>query len=151
MNTDANPNGPTSDEKLMGALAHLFGMLIALFVWATQKDKSRFVRFQAIQAMAFDALVMVTSMFAAFCLVAVAAIGASVSIFTLVNESAGFEGFFTFALIPMLTSLGIYVCIFPLSFAVLAVRMVAAVSVLGGKDFRYPILGKKVEAFLNLP
>lgn len=38
----------TSDEKLMGALAHFFGPLVAVIVWITQKEKSPFVKFQAL-------------------------------------------------------------------------------------------------------
>ena len=50
---------PTSDEKMMGALAHVFGPLAAIIVWAIQKEKSRFVKFQALQALAFDMIVAV--------------------------------------------------------------------------------------------
>jgi len=31
----------TSDERVMAALSHFFGLIAAVIVWATQKDRSR--------------------------------------------------------------------------------------------------------------
>ena len=61
-----NPPPPTSDDRLLSALAHLFGILVALIIWATHKDKSPSVRFQAVQAIAFDIVVMVFIMLFTF-------------------------------------------------------------------------------------
>ena len=38
----------SSDDRIMAALAHFLGLFGALIIWATQKDKSRFVKFQAL-------------------------------------------------------------------------------------------------------
>src|SRR4030066_2593602 len=62
------PLAPTSDESIMAAISHFFGFLVALIVWVTQKDKSRFVRFQAIQAMAFDLVVSVITFLIVGCM-----------------------------------------------------------------------------------
>jgi len=44
----------SSDEKLLGMLAHLSiflgGIILPIILWATQKDKSQFVRFHSLQA-----------------------------------------------------------------------------------------------------
>jgi uncharacterized Tic20 family protein len=50
---------PTNkDDNLMAALAHVGiivgGILIALIIWVTQKDKSKYVDFQAKQALAYQ-------------------------------------------------------------------------------------------------
>ena len=50
------------EERLMAALSHFFGMLVALVIWITQKDKSNFVRFQALQAVGLDAILMVVTL-----------------------------------------------------------------------------------------
>jgi uncharacterized Tic20 family protein len=63
----SNPPAPTSDERIMAALSHLFGPLVSLIVWATQKDKSAFVRFQSLQALAADLILMVVSMGGVIC------------------------------------------------------------------------------------
>lgn len=140
---------PSSDEKLMSALAHILGIIVAFIVWALQKDKSRFVRFQTLQAMAFDAVVMVASMFTFFCLFAVLFIGMFGSMFSMMNNPASIEDVGVFFLFPSMMPLFVFACVFPFSFAVLVVRLIAAASVLNGRDFRYPILGRKVEEFLK--
>lgn len=48
------PVDATSDEKLLAMLSHLSiilgGIILPIIIWATQKDKSKFVRFHALQA-----------------------------------------------------------------------------------------------------
>jgi hypothetical protein len=47
----------TGDEKLMAMLSHLSilfgGIILPIILWAVQKDKSRFVRYHALQAIFF--------------------------------------------------------------------------------------------------
>lgn len=56
METDLTnkPADVTSDEKLLAMLAHLSivlgGIILPIILWATQKDKSKFVRFHSLQA-----------------------------------------------------------------------------------------------------
>lgn len=53
---------PTSDEKVLAALAHasvllaFLGPIGATLIWAFQRDKSKYVRFHALQAMGYQAL-----------------------------------------------------------------------------------------------
>ena len=55
-----NGTVPDQDERIMSALAHgsiiLFGMgiIAAVVIWATQKDRSRYVAFQALQALVYQ-------------------------------------------------------------------------------------------------
>lgn len=48
----------TSDERLFGMLSHLSvflgGIILPIIIWATQKDKSKFVRFHSLQAIFFQ-------------------------------------------------------------------------------------------------
>ena len=52
----------TQDDQVMAALAHgtailpFWGLIAAVVIWVTQKEKSRFVAFQALQAMAYHVL-----------------------------------------------------------------------------------------------
>lgn len=54
-----NDSQPTQEERIMAALAHgsilLFGMglVASIVLWVTQKEKSRYVAFQALQAVAY--------------------------------------------------------------------------------------------------
>lgn len=48
----------TSDERLFGLLSHLSifigGIVLPIIIWATQKEKSKFVKFHSLQAIFFQ-------------------------------------------------------------------------------------------------
>ncbi len=146
--TEQTELSPTSDERMLAALAHFFGIIGALVIWVMQKDKSRFVRFQAAQALAFDILVTLAMMGLSFCLVGMMFIGIFGTIFASANSSASPENFSRFLVFPFLFPTLIFTCIFPFSLALWVARIAAAVSVLSGNHFRYPLLGARVEKFL---
>ncbi len=58
---------PTQDERIMAALSHasaiipMMGVIAPIVIWATQKDKSSYVVFQALQAIVYQ-LCMVIAM-----------------------------------------------------------------------------------------
>ena len=85
--TTSTPLEPTSDEKVMGALAYFFGMLGALLVWLLQREKSRFVRFHALQALGFDLIVMVFMFVVMFCSFGVMFLGMFGTMFAGLNSS----------------------------------------------------------------
>lgn len=148
MNPSSNPS-PTSDEKLMSALAHFFGTLAALIVWALQKDKSRFVKFQALQALTFDFTVTTLLGIVFSCFFTLALLGMSGSMFVFMEHAASTQDFeWAFAL-PFLFQPMIFACIFPFSLLLTLIRLVASISVLNGREFRYPILGPWLERFLE--
>jgi uncharacterized Tic20 family protein len=53
-------NQPTQDERVMAAISHAsivaggFGIVAAVVIWLLQKEKSSYVRFQALQATAYQ-------------------------------------------------------------------------------------------------
>ena len=138
---------PTSDERMLSALAHFFGVIAALIIWAVQKDKSRFVRFQAAQAMAFDFAVMIFMGVLFFCLFGVMFLGIFGTAFAAVNNSSS-QGLSPLMTIPFILPSLMFLCIVPFSLALLVTRVMATISVLSGNDFHYPILGEQVEKFL---
>jgi len=146
-----HPLAPTSDESLMAAISHFFGLLVALIVWATQKDKSRFVRFQAIQAMTFDLFVSVVVFLMVGC-VMVAIFGllalgiGDIAIFGNQGNPTA-EPFRTFialmSAVPLLIA-----CIFILiAGTIFVARLIATIQTFQGKDFHYPWLGARVERY----
>jgi uncharacterized Tic20 family protein len=145
----SNTISPTSDERMMGALAHFFGILASLMIYAVQKDRSRFVRFQAAQALAFDLAVMLFMFLLFFCLFGVMFLGMFGTILASLNSASGPEDFTWLMVFPVLLPWVMVSCIFPFSFAILIARTMAAVSVFNGNDFRYPFLGGKVAQFLT--
>jgi uncharacterized Tic20 family protein len=151
MTEEFNPT-TTSDERTLAGLAHLFGALAALIIWVTQKDKSRFVRFQAVQALAFDFTVMLLMMILFFCLFGAMFAGMfGMMLIPLSSSNPAPENVLPFVTLPFMLFPGTFSCIFPLTLGVLIARVMAAVAVLNGKNFHYPILGTQVEKFLSDP
>jgi uncharacterized Tic20 family protein len=146
---DTTTDLTTSDERLMGAIAHFFGVLAALIIWALQKDKSKFVRFQAVQALAFDFAVMIFSGILSVCLMGIIVLSVIGSFFTMTNSSSLNDAVPSFFILSFLFPFGFFACLFPYSLVLLAARAFASGSVLSGHDFHYPILGKLVENFLR--
>jgi len=142
---------PTSDESLMAAISHFFGLLVALIVWATQKDKSRFVRFQAIQAMAFDLLVSAAVFLIVGCMM--------VAIFGILTLGIGDIALFSNqgnptaepfrTLIALMTAVPLLIpCIIvPVAGIIFVARLIATIQTFQGKDFHYPWLGALVERY----
>jgi uncharacterized Tic20 family protein len=139
---------PNSDEKLMSALAYFFGVMGAILVWIFQKEKSRFVRFHATQALAFDFIVMGLSFVLFFCIFGAVFLGMLGSILITANSSSASDTPL-FMMVPAFMPFMLFLCVFPLSLVLLILRFIAAISVLSGRDFRYPWLGKQVERFLG--
>ncbi len=147
------PQAPTSDESLMAAISHFLGFLVALLVWATQKDKSRFVRFQAIQAMAFDLFVTAISfLLVGFLLVLIFGVMAlgigDIAILGSLNNPTA-EPFRVF--ISLMTGLPFLIpcLVVPLAIAIFIARLIATIETLRGRDFHYPWLGNIIEKSMS--
>lgn len=148
MNTSTNLS-PSSDEKLMGALAHLFGPLVALVVWSTQKDKSRFVKFQALQALVFDLILVVVMGIIFFCIFGIMFVGMFGSVFGAMGSTSSPKAITPFFMLPFMFPFMTFACIFPFSLLIMAIRLIAFLSILNGRNYQYPLLGKWLENFLN--
>jgi uncharacterized Tic20 family protein len=158
------------DDKIMAALGHatiiwpVMGIIAPLVIWATQREKSRFLAFQALQAVMYH-MTLIIAGFACgvcyFCSYVGMIFGAMAmpfsAIFTVPQAGGDMP---PEALIPFfLGFLGmfvLYVAIFGLMFLGLAVwaayigyGLYGAVANLRGKDFRYAILGSRLERYLE--
>ncbi len=108
---------PSSDERVMAALCHasivlsLIGLVVPIVMWATQKDKSRYVAFQALQAVAFQLLRLVLLFIGMGCYMAT--VFSSVFM-TAASESPRYGAFPPTMLIPFaaLCVLGVFTSIF---------------------------------------
>ena len=139
---------PASDDRMMAAVAHFFGPLGATIVWATQKDRSHYVRFQALQALCFDfvALIVITALM--FLVVGAISMGIFGSIYAVASEPSSEQApsviFFSAMALPFAG----LACALPLSLVITVVRSIAAFSLISGRDFRYPVIGSWLEGFL---
>lgn len=129
------------EEKLMSLLSHLsilipnIGILAPIIIWVTNKDKSRFVRFNALQAIFFQLIFFILMMF--FIFIGVILMLIAIPWFDLSsNAEPGILFFlsmvFMFMYFPLWLIFGIY-------------AVVAAVKSFKGKIFKYAIIGRIFE------
>jgi len=144
---------PTSDDTLLAAISHFFGLLVAFIVWITQKDRSRFLRFQSVQAMAFDLIVgvvilLLAGIFACVIFGALALmVGVIASLASQGNPSA--EPAVILVALLVATPLFIPIIFIPIAIIVLIFRIIATIQTFQGKNYHYPRLGKWVEMRLT--
>lgn len=71
--TESSLAQPMQDERIMAALSHLaivlpfMGVIAPTVIWVTQKDKSRFVAFQALQALVYQLVLIVAGFIVGIC------------------------------------------------------------------------------------
>ncbi len=140
----------SSDDRVMAALAHFFGLFGALIIWATQKDKSRFVKFQALQSLAFGGLLTIVMMLAMFCMFGLMIVGMAGTVLATARASASPQSVSSILTMTTLSSMS-FICIMPVSLAAALVQMIAAISVATGHNWRYPFIAQRVEAFMGEP
>jgi uncharacterized Tic20 family protein len=146
---DSDTISPTSDERMLAALAHFFGLFGALIIYVFQKGKSRFVRFQAAQALSFELITMMSTFVLFFGLFGVIFVGIVGTMFAGLNSASSSEDLSRLIVFPALFPFGLFTCVFPFMVTLFIVRIVAMISVLNGNNFRYPWLGTRVESFLG--
>ena len=150
----------TQEERTMAAIAHgmiLFpymGILVTLAIWLTQRDKSRYVSFQAVQAAIYQVgfwLVAgvvfscaILGMFAIPMTVFGLAFGLSFTDFEPANvepDPIAAPLLMLFKLAPM----AIQVVVGIMVIGSLCYGLLGAILSYSGKPFKYPLLGKQLE------
>ena len=156
--SDQHVSIPTPDERILAALAHitilvpLMGVIAPIVIWVTQKEKSRYVGFQALQAVVFQLLLVLTWFVGMGCYMAsffitfigIAGFGAgnpSSAPLSGPAQTLGYLGvFIPFIVIGLVFIVGIVFVIY---------GVVAAIQALRGNPFRYALIGDRVECFLQ--
>ena len=139
---------PTQDERLLAALSHgsviLFGIgvLAGIVIWATQKERSPYVAFQALQAVVYQ-LVGVLATMAAWCCWGALYFASMVPLMTTVEQNPTQPPwFFLFSLFLMFVPLAL------MGLWILGGTW-GAVRTLQGRGFRYLIIGDRLERWLS--
>jgi uncharacterized Tic20 family protein len=126
----------------------MLGAIGAIVIWATQKDKSRYVAFQALHAVVYHIAMILTGFLGGVCYgCSIFAYPLGMALLIPGAESASGD-------ISPLFFLGMGI-----PFAVMGAIMlgwflfivygvVAAAMTLRGRDFRYPVIGKRLETYL---
>jgi len=133
-----NVSSHSSDERTWAALAHgsallnifsgMGGLIAALVIWLTQKEKSAWVAFQALQSLVFQAAVVIITVLVVG---VVWVVGFIVSFATI--------GIGTIVAVPVM------ILVFFAGFAMIAAGMVyslyGAYQIYQGREFRYKWIG----------
>jgi uncharacterized Tic20 family protein len=140
----------TQDEKTLAALAHgsivlgLFtngigGIVATLVIWAIQKEKSKYVALQALQALVYQAATFLLTMLAWCCwgLLWTAMILVPISTTPGAYDQAP----------PASLWIGLILIVVPLAIWGLTILygFWGAARCLGGHEFRYPLIGRWLE------
>jgi uncharacterized Tic20 family protein len=143
--------GPSSEERLWAALSHFsafllgWGLIAPLIVWVTQRKKSAYVSFHALQALGYQMLLPYFWIIMSIVLPLAIIPLSFIVVFLAQDTASGMETFLTF-LMPLMIFGGIVG-----GFALfIGIGILGAVICLSGKDFNYPILGKWLRRYLIL-
>ncbi len=131
----------------VSALLPLMGVLAPIVIWVTQKEKSKYVAFQSLQALAYQ-LVMVAAWFVGMGCYMLSFFGTFLTIpfMSSAGNSASIDRTFGLAfLVPFL----IFGAIFIGGFLFIVYGVIGAIMAFRGKPFRYVILGERVERFMQ--
>ncbi len=118
----------SSDGKVFGAIAYVFGILIALLIYLLKKD-DKFARFHALQAIFVDLAIMLVSIPLGILLFA----GFFVSGFA--SGGAGFFAGFWIIWLAFMAFAGL----------VFILRLLFAYKAFSGSRFKLPIIGAQAE------
>ncbi len=144
-------NSPSAEERIWAVIAHLsaiamgMGLLLPVIGWSEQRRKSNYASFQCLQALGYQSLgytiwILVTLVVVVFTsITAVVGLANIANIENVENIQSELTGIMfahttlTFGLI------GIY----------FALPVIGAVACAFGKDFRYPLMGKRLAGYLE--
>ena len=134
---------PTSDERLLAMLSHLSiflgGIILPIILWATQKDKSKFVRFHSLQAIFYHLAFAAIIILFVFLMVLI-----------LLVSGFGFAGFAKsgnggdMPVFMIITMIVMYGGIFLIAFSGIGYGIYLAVKSYQGKLIKIPLIGNYV-------
>jgi uncharacterized Tic20 family protein len=156
MTTNAFAPSTDPNDRIMAALAQvtvllpLIGVIAPIVIWVTQRDRSRYVSFQALQAVVYQLLMVLFWVLGMGCYM-FSFFGTFLLTIPLASASNGSAD-------PEVGLLAMIPIFFP--FAVLGLMMfgflifivygcIAAVLVFKGKDFRYFLIGNWLARYLQ--
>jgi uncharacterized Tic20 family protein len=144
----------TQNDKIMAALAHvsallpLMGVIAPIVIWATQKDKSEFVAFQALQAVAYQLLMILAWFVGMGCYM----LSFFATFLTLPFTGSGSESTPTgnpFLMFGFFIPFIIFGLIFAGGILFVLYGFVGAITTFQGKNFRYLFLGQRLSNYLQ--
>jgi uncharacterized Tic20 family protein len=133
------------DEKMLALFSHLSlflgGIILPIIFWATNKDKSKFVTFHALQALWFHIAYVALIIIWVFAFIFIAVVGGlGLGAFTSATGSKEMPVIFIIAMV------GFYATLFAIIFGAIGYSVYMGIKSYQGNFVKYPIIGKKVYA-----
>ncbi len=143
--TPPDPNNLQGDEKMLALFSHLSlflgGIVLPIIFWATNRDKSKFVTFHALQALWFHIAYVALIIVWVFAFIIIGVVGGiGVGAFTSATGSQEMPVFFIIMMI------GFYATLFAIIFGAIAYSIYMGIKSYKGELCKYPIIGKRVYA-----
>jgi uncharacterized Tic20 family protein len=142
-------NLPSTEERVWAVLSHLsaiafgMGILLPIIGWSEQRRKSKYASFQCLQALGYQSLGFTFWLLSYLLLIVAFVIVLVVSLSAMGNTGNNldtFMGIWTAILVIIIFgTLGLYFLL----------PVIAAIACALGKDFRYPIMGKRLAHYLG--
>lgn len=146
---------PSQNDKIMAALAHVsallpfMGVIAPIVIWVTQKDKSEYVAFQALQAVVYQ-LVMILAWFVSMGCYMLSFFSTFFTIpFAGSNGGEVDPAVAPFLMLGFLIPFLIFGAMFVGGAGFVIYGLVGALQVFLGKDFRYLIIGNRLANYLK--
>jgi uncharacterized Tic20 family protein len=151
MDEKAEISVSTQDERVMAAVAHAtivfstVGLIGPLVIWGTQREKSEFVAFQALQAALYQFLLLLAGLLVGgLYMCSFFSVPVTALLFAPLGEGAAL----CFPFLTFSCTFGILFLILLAWLAYVGYGLFGAVWVLQGRDFRYVFLGSWLERYL---
>ncbi len=142
---------PTQEERIMAALSHIavllpfMGILAPIIIWVTQKDKSKYVGFQALQALVYQIGIILVWFMGGICYM-VGIFGSFIFFIPAMENEPANEALL---MLPMLLPM-LFMALLGLAWlAIMAYGIIAMIQSLRGKAFRYIVIGNRLEQYLG--
>ena len=153
------------DERMFAALSHItillpfMGILGPVLIWATQKEKSEYVKFQALQALFYQLSLILIGLIGWICYFLSFFLsfgGMFLSMFSIPLAAAGGDTespllmiiLFLVSMLPVAIPFMVLGLLLLLGVIFVVYGVVGAINAMQGKDFVYLFIGKRVMAFL---
>lgn len=143
--TPPDQNIIQGDEKMLALFSHLSlflgGIVLPIIFWATNRDKSKFVTFHALQALWFHIAYVAIIIIWVFVFIFIGVVGGlGLGAFTSATGSKEMPVFFIIMMI------GFYATLFAVIFGAIGYSVYMGIKSYQGKLVKYPIIGNKVYA-----
>lgn len=141
-----SPEAVSQEDRLLAALSHAsiifagISIFVPLVIYATHKEKSRFLAFQTLQAFYYQLVGILLGFILPFCIIGVVLVAAFIPLFT--RSGVSYESFLSIMMITSMAMIGLLALV---SIAYIVYGVVGGVQTYQGKDFRYAVIGKRVE------